>query len=345
MNKVLTAVVLLLSASPFSGARAAGAAKHAEIQRAVDRSAALLAQSIAEYPKHNTCFSCHHHGVPALALSLARSHGLFTDGADGKSVAAAADTIEQQTAKDLRGDLENYRKGAGQPGGVTRAGYALLALQACGTKADDVTAAVVGFLLQKNEDKGFWPAGSNRPPAEASPFTNTLLAIRALRAYGALADKPAIDSRIERARQWLEQAEPKETEDRVFQLWALSEAGASPTVLDKWTKALVAEQRPDGGWAQLPGAATDCYATATVVAMLRICGLAPGTDPALQRGVAYLLHAQEADGSWHVVSRSKPVQPYFESGFPHGRDQFISAATTAWAICALTLCDPAVPAK
>jgi hypothetical protein len=29
------------------------------------------------------------------------------------------------------------------------------------------------------------------------------------------------------------------------------------------------------------------------------------------------------------------VQPYFESGFPHGRSQFISCAATCWATMAL----------
>ena len=28
-------------------------------------------------------------------------------------------------------------------------------------------------------------------------------------------------------------------------------------------------------------------------------------------------------------------QPYFETGFPHGRSQFISAAATSWAVVAL----------
>ncbi len=30
-----------------------------------------------------------------------------------------------------------------------------------------------------------------------------------------------------------------------------------------------------------------------------------------------------------------PIQAYFESGFPHGADQWISAAGTAWAVRAL----------
>jgi hypothetical protein len=37
------------------------------------------------------------------------------------------------------------------------------------------------------------------------------------------------------------------------------------------------------------------------------------------------------DGSWHVRKRALPTQPYFESGFPNGVDQYISAAATNWA--------------
>ena len=31
------------------------------------------------------------------------------------------------------------------------------------------------------------------------------------------------------------------------------------------------------------------------------------------------------------------IQPYFESGFPHGHDQWISQAGTSWAAMALSL--------
>src|SRR5215813_1842677 len=46
---------------------------------------------------------------------------------------------------------------------------------------------------------------------------------------------------------------------------------------------------------------------------------------------------QLEDGSWYVRTRASPIQPYFESGFPHGRDQWISAAATNWATMALAL--------
>ena len=41
-------------------------------------------------------------------------------------------------------------------------------------------------------------------------------------------------------------------------------------------------------------------------------------------------------GTWHVVTRSLTFQPYFESGFPHGHDQWISQAGSALAAMALT---------
>jgi N-acyl-D-amino-acid deacylase len=60
-------------------------------------------------------------------------------------------------------------------------------------------------------------------------------------------------------------------------------------------------------------------------------------DPVYQRGVNYLLETQQEDGSWHVSSRSRPFQTYFESGYPHGKDQFISIAASSWATMALVL--------
>jgi hypothetical protein len=53
--------------------------------------------------------------------------------------------------------------------------------------------------------------------------------------------------------------------------------------------------------------------------------------------VRFLLGTQLEDGSWYVRTRAIPVQPYFDSEFPHGQDQFISAAATNWATMALAL--------
>ena len=50
---------------------------------------------------------------------------------------------------------------------------------------------------------------------------------------------------------------------------------------------------------------------------------------------SFLLRSQLPDGSWRVATRAEPIQAYFESGFPHGHDQWISQSGTAWAVMAL----------
>jgi len=60
-------------------------------------------------------------------------------------------------------------------------------------------------------------------------------------------------------------------------------------------------------------------------------------DSAYQKGISFLLKTQHEDGSWKVKSRSIPFVPFVFSGFPHDKDQFISAAGTNWASMALIL--------
>ena len=59
-----------------------------------------------------------------------------------------------------------------------------------------------------------------------------------------------------------------------------------------------------------------------------------------RKGLDFLLASQYPDGSWLVRTRAFPVQPYFESGFPFDRHQWISAAGTGWAAKAIALTLP-----
>jgi hypothetical protein len=61
------------------------------------------------------------------------------------------------------------------------------------------------------------------------------------------------------------------------------------------------------------------------------------SSPAYKRGTKFLLGTQLEDGSWYVKSRAIPIQRFFESDFPHGNDQWISASATNWAATALAL--------
>jgi hypothetical protein len=174
-----------------------------------------------------------------------------------------------------------------------------------------------------------------RPPLETSDFQVTAATIRSLLAFAPKSQETEYRKSAERAVRWLETAEPASTEDYTFQILGLIWGGGSREAVRKAGSRLLALQRSDGGWGQITRLASDAYATGQALVALRQSGtLAPGDAP-YQRGVRFLLNSQMEDGSWLVRTRSPSFQPYFESGFPHGYDQFISAAASNWAVMAL----------
>src|SRR6185436_469764 len=114
-------------------------------------------------------------------------------------------------------------------------------------------------------------------------------------------------------------------------------SGAAPAELHKLADAILAKRNADGGWSQRDGYPTDAYATGMALWALTETGILTPKQLAQDKGVAYLLRTQAPDGSWHVASRATKFQIYFESGFPHGHDQWISTMATGWATSALSL--------
>jgi Squalene-hopene cyclase C-terminal domain len=306
-----------------------------EVHEAVARALPLIEKGSAGHMAERTCFACHNQAVPILALATARSRGFPVDEEQfQKNLHFIADFLDRNRA--------NYRKGRGQGGQADTAGYALWTLELGGWKPDRTTDAVAEYFLLYNRDVDHWCGSGNRPPSEGSPFTVTYLAVRGLQTFGTAEQKERIDGRLCAIGDWLARTPAQDTEDRVFRLRTVQRLGCPAGDVQAAAQELVKTQRPDGGWAQRDGMESDAYATGTaLVALHESAGLAP-SDPVYQRGVAYLLAAQLEDGSWHVRSRSKPFQTYFESGFPHGKDQFISLAASSWATTALALALPAV---
>jgi hypothetical protein len=332
MRVYLGFAIILISLVPVI----AGAAPDGppDAQSAAQRAISLIQKAASGYVKQRGCFACHHQAMAVIALTLAKDRGLDIDEA----------VLQEQvrfTENSLRGGKDGYRQGKGQGGGVETAGYALVTLEVGGWKADETTAAVTEYLLQRDTDREFWRTTANRPPSEATSFTATAVALRSLAAYGTPEQKDRIAARLARVKEWLLKTEAKDTEERVSRLWSLKYAGAVPAAIHDAARALLAAQRPDGGWAQVEGMESDAYATGSALVVLGQVGGLAATDPAFERGITFLVKAQRPDGSWYVKSRSKPFQPYFESGFPHGADQWISMAATCWATAALCLSLPA----
>jgi hypothetical protein len=207
-----------------------------------------------------------------------------------------------------------------------------------------VTDAIVRYLMALQTAEGRWLIPeSRRPPMNSGAIQTAALAIYGMKNYAPEAEKLNCEKAVARSVAWLEKATPVTNQDHAFRLLGLSWGGAPASVISEEAKSLAALQRADGSWSQLPAMASDAYATGEALFALASAGRMPVSDPVFRKGVEYLLSTQAGDGSWHVKSRSIWLQPYLESGFPYGRDQFISTAGTAWATLALTLA--AEPAK
>ncbi len=302
----------------------------AQIRAAVEKSLPLLTKGAAGHMANRTCFACHNQHTPVLALVTARSRGFTVDDIEvAKNMKFINDFLDKNRT--------NYLQGRGQGGQVDTAGYALWSLELGDWQANATTAAVAEYFLQYHQDTPFWRVTANRPPSEVSHFTANYLALRALQTFGTPEQQERIQRRTRQVRAWLLRTPAKDTEDRVFRLWALQRAGAHPVEVQRSAQELLKSQRDGGGWAQTDAMEPDAYATGTALVVLHDAAGLPTHDPAYQRGLRFLLKTQLDDGSWHIRSRSKPFQLYFETGYPHGKDQFISITAAGWATTALAL--------
>lgn len=329
---VLPAVAaVLFGAAGFAAAQPMTVDEPA-IRAAIEKALPLLRKGSEGHMSHRTCFACHNQAHPLLAMRAAETKlGIAAD-------EAFVEANAKHTLKFLSRNEEAYKKGNGQGGQADTAGYALWLLDLAKTPPNETTAAVAEYLIQYHADWGYWRTSGHRPPSEASHFSTTYAALRGLKAFGIEAQKPRIAERMAKVKAWLEKTPAEDTEDAVFRLRALSLADSNMEALDQAKKHLWSLQREDGGWAQTKELTSDAYATGSALtALSEIERDAIKSEP-YQRGAAFLLRTQLEDGSWRVTTRSKPFQEYFETGFPHEKDQFISSAATGWAVAALAAC-------
>jgi squalene cyclase len=204
-----------------------------------------------------------------------------------------------------------------------------------GYPRDQLTDSIVNCLAYDQRPDGHWRAGDTRPPLGTGEFATTALSMRTMLLYMPEGRRAELQTTIDRGRRWLAAGTPVTNDDRVFKLLGVAWAKAPAADVQSAAQLLLAEQRPDGGWSQLSDMQSDAFATSQALVALHDGAGMPVTNAAYQRGFQYLLRTQLEDGSWHVKSRAFGFQPYFESGFPHGHDQWISAAATSWATIAL----------
>jgi ankyrin repeat protein len=308
------------------------------IRRAVQDSLPLLQQADFNFAKNAGCISCHNNSMEAMAVSLARKRGIRID----EQTASAEVRINVEQLVSLRDKMhQGYFSEVGDNFTDFLLGYQLLGLHAENYKPDLNTDAAAMLIQSRQKPNGEWPYphADMRPPLCLDYITQTALAMRALQVYAPKTSKAACEKSVRLAASWLAKAKSSNNDDRTWRLTGLAWAGTDPAAIQKATKEVLAAQRPDGGWSDLPSMESTPYATGRSLVSLQTAGL-PIADPAYQRGIKFLLATQQEDGSWHTKTRALAFQPYFDAGFPQGYDQWVSAAGTSWAAMSLTLALP-----
>jgi hypothetical protein len=299
---------------------------------AVEAALARLQPAGPKFVEGAHCVSCHNQTLPSIAVALAKAKGAVVDTSLIRHAQDATLTLWGPSREEL---LLGRTTGIAIGGFVGTAAYALLGFAEEQAPSNLLTDALALGLAAQQRADGSWNVGDIRPPLfDTSPIHFTALAVHALGQYMPPGRREEAVLRIARGRQFLRTAVPRHTQDEAFKLLGLVWSKAADSEIASQRSRVLALQREDGGWAQRPTMRPDPYQTGQVLFALRTSGVVP-TAPAYQQGVQHLLRTQLEDGTWFMQSRGFAFQPYFETGFPHGTNQFISAAATSWATIAL----------
>ena len=301
---------------------ALGAQSGSEIRQAVDRALPPLEHSTAAFVAKRTCVSCHHNILSILMFQMARERGVTLD-------PAVLDAVEAKTFRSLRGPgaFDDAVQAVTLNDPTPDDSYLLMAAHAAGLAPNLTTAVYARRLVQWQRD-GHWVTSDFRPPHSSSVFTATATAVRAISLYG------PDNACISRARQWLARTRPASTEDAAFRLLGLVWAGAAANEIAAARRDLLGMRKPGGGWPELPGYQPDAYSTGESLFALHESGV-----KITSADLNCLISTQAADGTWRVrtrmVSPAEISPPYFPTGFPYEKDEFLSYAGSAWATMAL----------
>jgi len=293
----------------------------------VAKSIALLQSTSSSVYEKNKCISCHQQMLVETAAAAARAKGIpIREDLSVKNLKQMLEIYKNQSEMAMQGETTG--------GHVLTYGYFTMALAAAQYKPDAISAALVHAIASWQMPDGSWPALIERPPMEYSTFSHTALSIRALTLYAPEGRRAEMDEKVQRARSWMLAAKPASAEEYAMRILGLAWSKASFREIKAATKPWMALQNKDGGWSQLPNLASDPYATGMTLYALFQAGVSTKSK-VYRKGIDFLLRNQYEDGSWFVKTRSFPTQPHFESGYPFGYNQWISAAGACWATLAI----------
>jgi ankyrin repeat protein len=296
----------------------------ADARTSVSRAVALLLPAAPLVFDTRHCVTCHNQALPGQLAAVARAKGI-----------AVNEELARKNMQQMLGFFKTAGEAAMQgdrtAGDFVTIGYVMSAFAAEQVPLDTITAQSTHLVVgQQMADGTYLGQGVSRPPMEDTIVSQTALAVRAMTLYPIAGRKNEVEEKMRRSQRWLLAVVPGTAEERNMRLMGLVWSKAPRADINAAVQQIVRRQREDGGWAQHDEYQSDAWATGESLYALRQAGTA-ATAELYRKGVAYLLKNQYQNGAWFVKSRAYPTQTYFDSGYPFGHNQWISAGAASWA--------------
>lgn len=276
------------------------------------KSIAFIERSVSRWQTKNKCITCHTNGLHLVAGSVAtpQSEVLLKS--------------REFSRKYLSSYVQHDKKpedGYGSIEGIV-AGTSFLAISEMNTaeKLHPDTEAALDYIWTRQSKSGAWDSWlkCHWGPFEVDDhFGVSLAAIALAMTPDAYRKKPESIHAWQNLKKYLKANPPVSAHQKGMLLWLSRYASESSTSVEKkkWLKELRDLQQDDGGWVlihlgnadwkrkdnQPQSQISDGYATAFVIYVLRQSGVS-ASDPAINRGIAWLKTHQRESGRWFTHS-------------------------------------------
>jgi hypothetical protein len=316
-----------------------------QVRQAVERSIGYLQKESAAWLGTRKCAACHHVPMPLWALGEADRQGYAID---KKFV---TDTLEATLGSHEKMIASRLVSGPNDPPdprplakgvntGTVFMAVAARTLPVVKEGQKQSLKWIADEIIKKQRDDGSWEFFLCRPPINESEAGDTVWIILALQGELKSEAPESRQAALKKATAWLAGVKPSDNlQDTAFKVLLAARAGKSPSEMQPAIGELLARQRADGGWAQIPSMSSDAFATGQVLYVLSLAGYG-AERPEIQRAINFLVATQKPDGSWPMTSRSSP------DGKPGGSAKLLTPITCAagsWATLGLARLAPKRP--
>lgn len=349
MPRVTAFALCLLALCPSRSALAGWAASVSrpapqQVKQSVDRAVGYLRAESGAWLSTRKCAACHHAAMPLWALGEAGRQGYAVD--RKFVVETAANTLGSRekmiAAKLIAGpnDPPDPRPLArGVSTGSVFMAVAVRSLPDLDEGQKQTLAWIADQAVTKQQADGSWEFFLCRPPVNENQMSDSAWVVLALQGETGPGAPESRRAALRKASAWLAGVKPSDSlQDLVLPLLVAARAGKPRAELQRAVDAVLARQRPDGGWSQTPALPSDAFATGQALYALALAGTT-ADRPEIVRAVHFLVSTQKPDGSWPMASRSSP------DGKPGSAKLLtpITCAAASWATLGLSRLTPQRP--